>query len=70
MARAKVLPGRVAVQRSTAELDNTWRIQQRGVPYRLHEEVDGYDCYVFQRLDPENPNGFLTHITTVSSFWG
>lgn len=51
--------------------DDTWRLVWRDAPQGVGPEVDGKDCYAFQRAGGERPTDVWTmQIITVESFWG
>jgi hypothetical protein len=53
------------------QLDDTWRLVQRGVPQGANFGFcEGRDCYVFQRAGGEKPTDkFTTHVIPVEWFW-
>jgi hypothetical protein len=51
------------------QLDDTWRLVQRGYPQGINPNIDGRDCYVFQRAGGEPGAAFTTHVIPVKKFW-
>lgn len=62
-------PDLMTARRYAKTLDDTWRLKHRGPAAGFGPEIDGHDCYVFQRRGPE-PHAYTTAIVTVAKFWG